>query len=72
MNVLVFKTDIGTKRAVEDVKHLFNQHPFISDWSVDTEDIDNVLRIVTEGLLFESDIISIIKAKGFNCQSLPD
>ena len=72
MNILIFKTNICTPKAIEDVQHLFNQHPFIEDWSVDTEDIDNVLRIVTQGVLFDKDIIELISKGGFNCQTLPD
>ncbi|WP_155179113.1 hypothetical protein [Fulvivirga lutimaris] len=48
-----------------------NSHPCISEWSVDTEDLDNVLRVVSTKLL-EKDVIQLIQSKGFVCEVLPD
>ncbi|MBL1280138.1 MAG: hypothetical protein COA33_007695 [Fluviicola sp.] len=53
------------------MKPLLNSNQYISDWSIDIEDIDNVLRIISVELL-ENEIIQIIKNKGFICEALPD
>ena len=71
MGVYVFKTDINSASLIESVKPLLNSNQYISDWSIDIEDIDNVLRIISVELL-ENDIIQIIKNKGFICEALPD
>lgn len=71
MNVYVYKTDINSPSLIESVKPLLNSYQYISDWSIDIEDIDNVLRIISVKLL-ENDIIRIINSKGFICEALPD
>ncbi len=71
MDVYVFKTDINSASLIESVKPLLNSYQYISDWSIDIEDIDNVLRIISVELL-ENEIIQIIKSKGFICEALPD
>lgn len=72
MEILIFKTDIESKRKINIVRPLFNNAPSIQDWSVDTEDIDNVLRIEGENGINENDVIQLIKTCGFNCETLPD
>ena len=71
MGVYVFKTDINSASLIESVKPLLNSYQYITDWSIDMEDIDNVLRVVSVELL-ENEIIQIIKSKGFICEALTD
>lgn len=68
--VLVFKTDISTRQAVEEAGEILNCHFSIKDWSVDTEDVDNVLRVVTAGHLSESNIIKMLNINGFYSETL--
>lgn len=72
MDILIFRTDIKTPEKVDVVKPLFNNHPHIEHWSIDTDDIDNVLRIESNGSLYENDIINLIKTYGFYCEILPE
>ncbi len=72
MKLLIFRTDIKTKKKVKAIKPLFNNHPGITDWSIDTEDIDNVLRIEAAENLNEHDVISLINTRGFYCDALTD
>ncbi|MCH8330097.1 MAG: hypothetical protein IH946_01745 [Bacteroidetes bacterium] len=72
MPLLIFKTDIKTKKKVKVVKPFFNNHPIIVDWSIDTEDIDNVLRVEALGRLKEKDVINLVRRSGFYCEILPD
>ncbi len=72
MNLLIFRTDIKTKKKVNVVKAIFNNHPIIKNWSVDTEDIDKVLRIEVAGTLVENDVINLMKRCGFYCEILTD
>lgn len=70
MKLLIFQTNIDSQQHVETVQPLFNNHNSILDWSVDTEDIDNVLRIEATEHLHESDIINLMSTQGFYCDDL--
>ncbi len=70
MNVLIFKTDIETKKKEKEVIPIFNNNETITKWTIDKEDIDNVLRIVSPGKLTEKDIINLMNSKGFYCEIL--
>jgi hypothetical protein len=72
MKLLILRTNIKTKKKVKTIKPLFNNHPTIFNWSVDTEDIDNVLRIEAQDNLSENEIIHLVKTCGFYCEALPD
>ena len=72
MKLVILKTDITTKKKVQQMKSVFNNHPIISKWSIDTEDIDNVLRIEADDNLQEDQIKKLITENGFHCEALPD
>ena len=72
MKLFIFSTNINTQQKVKSVHQLFNNDQNIIDFSVDIEDIDNVLRIETTDIINESDIIDRVKNKGFNCVELAD
>lgn len=72
MKILIFKTDINSKEKMNILKPVFNKYPVITSWSVDTDDIDNVLRIVSPEKLGENDIILLMNTCGFYCEVLPD
>lgn len=69
-NIFVFKTDIASVQNVEVLSILFNTSTTINNWNVDTQDIDNVLRIETKDNLKENDIIKMVKGAGFSCEVL--
>ena len=68
--VYVFKTNIESELDLNIVKSVFNHNPSIIEWSVDMEDIDNVLRVETKKHLSEKDIIDEVTSKGFFCEEL--
>jgi hypothetical protein len=72
MKLLILKTDIKTNKKVKKMKSVFNNHPVISKWSIDTEDIDNVLRIEADDNLLEDDVKKLVIENGFYCEALPD
>ena len=70
MEVLLFKTNIWGEHHVRALHSIFTANENIKSWSVDREDIDNVLRIVSLGQLSEREIISIVTQQGFSCDIL--
>ncbi|NVK52562.1 MAG: hypothetical protein HWD85_06480 [Flavobacteriaceae bacterium] len=72
MKLIILRTDIKTKKEVKKVKSFLNAHPQIINWSVDVEDIDNVLRIESTDQLRETQLIEHIKERGFYCEDLPE
>ena len=71
-NLLILKTNIKTEENVQRVAPIFNAHRAILNWSVDTEDIDNVLRIEATQDLSEEHIIQLMSTHNFCCEELPD
>jgi hypothetical protein len=69
---LIFKTDVRSRKKVGGLRSICDVNTDITRWSVDTDDIDNVLRVVTIGNLDEDDIIALMKTQGFACEELPD
>ena len=72
MELLILKTNIKNQKRVQKMMPVFNSHPVIRKWSVDTEDIDNVLRIEGTHHLNEKEIITMVQELGFYCEYLPD
>lgn len=70
MNLLIFKTNIETEEKVVTIKPFLNNHSNIIKWSIDLEDIDNVLRVKSTKSLSENDLINAIRIKGFYCDIL--
>ncbi len=54
------------------VAPVLDSHPFITRWTIDTEDIDKVLKVETKGNLSENNMINLLKSSGFDCEVLPD
>ncbi|WP_062061218.1 hypothetical protein [Aquimarina longa] len=72
MELLLFRTDIKSKKKVKSLKSVFNNHSEIINWSVDLEDIDNVLRIEATTNLSEKDVMDLVRIKGFYIQIMLD
>ncbi len=72
MELLLFQTDITSKKKVKSLKPMFNNHSDILKWSIDLEDIDNVLRIEATTNLSEEDVIDLVRVQGFYIKTLTD
>ena len=72
MELLLFRTDIKSKKKVKSVKPIFKNHADILKWSIDLEDIDNVLRIEATANLTEKEVINLIRQHGFYIKTLTD
>ena len=70
MLIHVLKTDLKSFQVVESIAPILDLHPAIKEWSVDTEDIDNVLRIVSDNELEEQQINLLLSQYGVQSQAL--
>ncbi|RWX01019.1 hypothetical protein [Flavobacterium cerinum] len=66
---LIFRTDIGPLCANCAVHKALDNHNDIQSWSIDAEDKDCVLRIVSDTLT-PTMIIEIINQLGHQCHEL--
>jgi len=71
VTLLIFKTNIGSKKQVAKVAKLLNDEDEILRWNIDLQDIDRVLRIEAINV-GKHKIISIIENAGFFCEELAD
>ncbi|RUT71252.1 hypothetical protein D0817_05050 [Flavobacterium cupreum] len=67
--VHIFKTNIGKIDTGCAMYHELNNHDAIRQWSIDHEDIDCVLRVVSESLQ-PNQIITLISEFGHQCREL--
>ena len=72
MKILIFKTNIKTKKNVKALQSLFKYQSNIINWSIDLEDIDKVLKINAIETLDESDVRNLVKVRGFCCEPLTE
>ena len=70
-HILIFKTNIRTEEDKILVGEFLNKNSKIKEWSVDCDDIDCVLRIVSHELDAES-IIKLINQIKFHCEELTE
>jgi hypothetical protein len=68
-HILLFKTDIRTPSDKMAVRISLDLDDRIQQWSIDQDDEDCVLRIVTP-ILKHHQIIDLITHHGFNCCEL--
>jgi hypothetical protein len=68
-NILVFATNIKTETDKHKVSSILDNHSEIHQWNIDQEDIDCVLRIVSN-TLSEAQIIQLIDNHNFECSAL--
>ena len=68
-HILIYKTNIQNEHDFHQIKDVMNNHPFVEKWSVDTEDVDNILRVVSSKNC-EKDIMKSINEIGYECTEL--
>lgn len=72
MKLLIFKTNIGSRLKANKLNSIFAYSPKILEWSIDMEDIDNVLRVEADDRSSEHEIIEMVSTCGLQCETLPD
>lgn len=69
MDILIFKTDVTSKRKAGKVSTLLTTFPAIQQWNFDLEDCDKILRIVADGLSPRK-VESALHGVGIGCEEL--
>ncbi|MBS1526206.1 MAG: hypothetical protein JST19_11185 [Bacteroidetes bacterium] len=69
MEILVFRTNVSSKRKVSKVRPLLTSVAAIKQWNFDLEDCDNVLRIETIGLR-PAYVETLLQNAGFDCREM--
>ena len=72
MELHIFRTDIKSKKKLKSIKPVLNNHTDILTWSIDLEDIDNVLRVEARTNLSEEEVINLVQVKGFYIETMAD
>lgn len=67
--ILILRSNITTWSDLLQIQQPLDHHPGISKWTIDLEDCDHVIRIVTPSLTV-ADIEEIIKSNGYQCSEL--
>nr|WP_294926674.1 hypothetical protein [uncultured Flavobacterium sp.] len=68
-NILVFATNIRTNNDKQLISQTLSEIPEIHQWNIDQEDVDCVLRVVSN-TFSEEQIINIVSKLNFNCKPL--
>ncbi|MDQ8054353.1 MAG: hypothetical protein REI78_15080 [Pedobacter sp.] len=68
-HILLFRTDIGTEACKEKLKAILDSYAGIEQWSIDMDDLDCVLRIISYSITHQ-EIIDLINKHGYFCCEL--
>ena len=71
MNALIFKTNIDSEKDFIEVKKSLIKNRNIEECTIDLDDVDKVLRILSDSLTVK-EIEKEILAMGFYCKELED
>lgn len=63
-SILLFRTDI--QQASKELQSMLNNHQSIQRWSIDIEDVDRVLKIVSNELQSHQ-VIEFVESLGHSC-----
>ncbi|MBC9931871.1 hypothetical protein [Chitinophaga qingshengii] len=66
----IFRTNINTAKDKDNVVDAIFSHFSVNACSVDIEDCDKVLRVISPQQLTENAIIDFVTRLGFNCDIL--
>jgi len=68
-HILLFKTNIKTKRDIKKIAPILTVQKEIIKWNVDLHDNDRVLRIISTGIKNEQ-IVDLLQSIGYACSEL--
>jgi hypothetical protein len=72
MRTHIFCTNINSQAQLDLLSPHLNNHNNIIRWSIDLEDIDAVLKVITTNDLKEHDIMRLLDTEGYQCKVMTD
>ncbi len=72
MEILVFKTDLGSEQEVNRIMPHINKVQGIIRWNVDLQDCDKILRVVSNDEVSPRTIEQKLQRAGYYCAELED
>ncbi len=69
--ILIFRSNIHTEADRHSIKQALDFHPHIDDWTVDIDDKDKVLRVIS-ARLGHKEIVDFVQLHGYSCEELTD
>ena len=70
-NILVFQTKVANDAELSRLAEILDTSPAIQEWTLDQQDVDKVLRVISEEL-HPDDIVHLLSGHGLYCRELPD
>jgi hypothetical protein len=70
-NILVFQTKVANAAELSRLAEILDTSPAIQGWTLDQQDVDKVLRVISEELQ-PDDIVQLLSGHGLYCRELPD
>lgn len=68
-HIHIFRTNVGAMSPDCDLSQTLNNHTGIDEWTIDCEDIDCVLRVVSASLN-PMQIAKLVQNHGYHCEEL--
>lgn len=68
-HILIFRTNIRNHADRELVRSGLDGMRSVQQWSVDIEDVDCVLRVVSNGISAQ-EVVALVRACGYDCKEL--
>ena len=72
MKLFIFKTDIQTENQLDQLRLVIQNQAEVARWTIDMEDVDHVLKVETKVDAHEAEMLQILRARGIECEQLPD
>ena len=70
-HILIFRSNVHTEADSHRIGNALDMHPLVDGWSIDLEDEEKILRIVSPKLNAKH-ITVIVKKCGYSCEELTD
>ena len=70
METLKFKTNIKCGGCITTVTPALNTLAGLAKWEVDTTNPEKILTVESNGALAANDVISVLRAKGYDAEKI--
>lgn len=68
-HIFIYRSSIMTADDKRSVKDILDRHPMVDKWSVDLDDCDRVLRVISSQMTSKK-IMELIGLCGYTCEEL--